>query len=269
MTPVNGAADPLDSTYVGKPEWPFLFLYQVLKYLPGRLEALGIVAVPLVGLALLFGIPWLDRKPEREPMKRPVAIGLFVVIAAALVLLSVQAAGGPTEIVSKSSGAAAAVSATSAPTASAAAATAPFTVGNADHGATVFVDFCESCHGADGTDNVSTGIQGPVLNPIDPTFVSKDPQTFSANIDGIIEHGSFSSGQVLMPAFGATSAMTQAQIADVEAYILRLNKVDRAAVLTPGVEPRVFFVLTLVLFALADVAGLVGLARLRAWSAGI
>jgi ubiquinol-cytochrome c reductase cytochrome b subunit len=263
MTPINGAADALDATYIGKPEWPFLFLYQILKYLPGRLEVVGALVVPLIGLVLLFGVPWFDRSAERAPRRRPVALVLFAVIAAAIVALSVQGAGGPTEIVSKSSGPAASVSSTSTPTTSTVEARAPYIVGNAEHGATLFVDFCESCHGVKGTDNVTNGIQGPALDPIDPLFVSNDPQTFAVTIDDIIQHGSRSNDQVLMPAFGASSTMTQPQIADAEAYVLKLNKVDRAKVLKPGVDPRTFFLVTLVLFGLADAAGIVGLARLR------
>lgn len=263
MTPINGAADALDATYIGKPEWPFLFLYQILKYLPGRLEVVGALVVPLIGLVLLFGVPWFDRSAERAPRRRPVALVLFAVIAAAIVALSVQGAGGPTEIVSKSSGPAASVSSTSTPTTSTVEARAPYIVGNAEHGATLFVDFCESCHDVKGTDNVTNGIQGPALDPIDPLFISNDPQTFAVAIDDIIQHGSRSNDQVLMPAFGASSTMTQPQIADAEAYVLKLNKVDRAKVLKPGVDPRTFFLVTLVLFGLADAAGIVGLARLR------
>jgi ubiquinol-cytochrome c reductase cytochrome b subunit len=266
MTPVNGAADPLDATYIGKPEWPFLWLYQVLKLLPGSLEVLGIVVVPLIVLVLLFGVPWLDRKPERAPQKRPVPMAVFVLVLAALVVLSFLGAGGPTEVVTKPSGPASA----SAATTSSAAVTTPTlqptaadTVGNADHGATLFVGYCESCHGPRGTDNVTTGTAGPALNPIDPSLKSPDPQAFASNIDDIIQSGSISDGQVLMPAFGVSSTLTQAQIADIEAYVEKLNGVDRAKVLSPGVDPKLFFWVTLVTFALVDAATLFGLWRLR------
>ncbi len=35
--PFAGMADPLDATYIPKPEWNFLFFYQALKYFPGSL----------------------------------------------------------------------------------------------------------------------------------------------------------------------------------------------------------------------------------------
>jgi ubiquinol-cytochrome c reductase cytochrome b subunit len=265
MTPVYGAADPLDATYIGKPEWPFLWLYQVLKYLPGRLEALGILVVPLLGLVLLFGVPWLDRSPERAPQRRPLAMAVFVLVLAALVLLSVQGASGPTELAAKPSGPAAASTVTSATTTptSTIQPTAAETVGNAEHGATLYVAYCESCHGPRGTDNVATGTAGPPLNPLDPTLVSKDPARFAADIDTIIQQGSVSDHTVLMPAFGASSTMTQAQIADVEAYIEQLNGVNRAAVLAPGADPKAVFWAAVIAFGLVDAATLFGLARLR------
>ena len=33
--PFNGQADPLDSSFIPKPEWNFLFLYEALKFFPG------------------------------------------------------------------------------------------------------------------------------------------------------------------------------------------------------------------------------------------
>ena len=39
-------ADPTDNLYVPKPEWYFMFLYQLLKYFPGKLEAIATVVVP-------------------------------------------------------------------------------------------------------------------------------------------------------------------------------------------------------------------------------
>jgi ubiquinol-cytochrome c reductase cytochrome b subunit len=98
----TGPADPLDAFYVPKAEWNFLFLYQALKYFPGQLEVVGTVGVPLVLILLLISVPFIDRRPERNPAKRPLALGLYFAILAAIVALSIAgtssrpgAASGP------------------------------------------------------------------------------------------------------------------------------------------------------------------------------
>lgn len=68
---LEAPADPADASYVPRPEWYFLSLFQLLKYFPGPLEAVGAVVLPgLVALALVL-LPWLDRAPERNPLRRP------------------------------------------------------------------------------------------------------------------------------------------------------------------------------------------------------
>ena len=70
----TGAADPLSTTFTPKPEWNFLFLYQALKYFQGPLEPLGVAGVPAVLVLVLVALPFLDRSPERNPLKRPFAL---------------------------------------------------------------------------------------------------------------------------------------------------------------------------------------------------
>src|SRR5271167_2026343 len=68
--PLEQLADPTDTTYVPRPEWYFLFLFQTLKLFPGKLEAVGAVLLPGVGLLILVLLPFLDRGPERHPLDR-------------------------------------------------------------------------------------------------------------------------------------------------------------------------------------------------------
>ena len=103
--------------------------------------------------------------------------------------------------------------------------------GNADSGKEIFVANCERCHAAEGKGgNPNPGtVNGtvPSLNPINSTLVSSDYQTFAANIDLFIEHGSTPKGTVpnlFMPAWGDSGALKPQQIADVIAYIISLNK---------------------------------------------
>lgn len=68
-------ADPLTTPEGIKPEWYFLPTYQLLKYFP---KLLGIF-VSFVPPLLLLLWPFLDRGPERDPKKRPVALTIGMV----------------------------------------------------------------------------------------------------------------------------------------------------------------------------------------------
>ncbi len=106
--------------------------------------------------------------------------------------------------------------------------------GNPNRGEVLFTKNCQSCHGPKGTDKVpnpgSDDGTVPPLNPIDPDLASKNPGVFAVNIDRIIQHGSLPGGPnptLFMPNWGDSKQLSQQQIADLEAYIMRLNGVER------------------------------------------
>jgi ubiquinol-cytochrome c reductase cytochrome b subunit len=79
-------ADPLSTPDGIKPEWYFLPMFQLLKYLP---EPIAVGLPGLAGLVILL-IPFLDRSPERHPSRRPLAVWLgigFLAITLGLAVL--------------------------------------------------------------------------------------------------------------------------------------------------------------------------------------
>src|SRR6202163_404637 len=80
--PLERMADPTDTSYIPRPEWYFLFLFQTLKFFKGPLEVVGSTVLPGVAVLLLFLIPFIDRRPMVRLTKRVFAFG--VVIFAAL-----------------------------------------------------------------------------------------------------------------------------------------------------------------------------------------
>ena len=46
MPAMEGPADPTDATFIPRPEWYFLGLFQLLKYFPGKLEVVGAIIIP-------------------------------------------------------------------------------------------------------------------------------------------------------------------------------------------------------------------------------
>jgi ubiquinol-cytochrome c reductase cytochrome b subunit len=74
--PLDEIADPTDATYIPRPEWYFLSLFQLLKYFPGPLEPIATVVIPGGVVGLLLALPFLDRSPDRHPRRRlPVMAG--------------------------------------------------------------------------------------------------------------------------------------------------------------------------------------------------
>ena len=81
-------ADSSDAQYIPRPEWFYLPMFQWLKYWSSSRAIIGVVVIPSV-IALLFALtPFLDRKLERRPWRRPVSVGLY-----SLTLLGLAALG--------------------------------------------------------------------------------------------------------------------------------------------------------------------------------
>lgn len=70
---LGNVADPTDTSFIPVPDWYFLFLYQLLKYIPGDYVWLGTVVIPGIATLVLLLAPWLDRRKARHPFKRPIA----------------------------------------------------------------------------------------------------------------------------------------------------------------------------------------------------
>ena len=86
--PLEARANPADTNYTPRPEWYFLFLFQLLKYFPGNLEVLGVVLIPGLVIILIFLLPFLDRGPKRHFINRPVVIGVTTVMVLGIILLT-------------------------------------------------------------------------------------------------------------------------------------------------------------------------------------
>ena len=59
--PLEQLADPTDTTYIPRPEWYFLFLFQTLKLFDGPLEVVGSVVLPGLAVLALILVPFIDR----------------------------------------------------------------------------------------------------------------------------------------------------------------------------------------------------------------
>jgi mono/diheme cytochrome c family protein len=88
--PLEARADPGDTTYTPRPEWYFLFLFQLLKYFPGSLEVIGVIGLPTLAILALFVLPFLDRSAYRHFLRRPVVTGITAFVLVGILFLTIQ-----------------------------------------------------------------------------------------------------------------------------------------------------------------------------------
>lgn len=82
-------ANPADASYVPRPEWYFLSLFQMLKYFPGALEPVATMVIPGVVIGFLFLLPFIDRGGDRRPLgraRRVLTFGMAVIGLGVVVL---------------------------------------------------------------------------------------------------------------------------------------------------------------------------------------
>jgi ubiquinol-cytochrome c reductase cytochrome b subunit len=90
--PLQAPADP-SSNFIARPEWYFLFLFQLLKYFQGPAQIVGTVVIPGAVATFLVLLPFLDRGESRRVAARKIFIGaLFLGLAsiAALTALAIH-----------------------------------------------------------------------------------------------------------------------------------------------------------------------------------
>jgi mono/diheme cytochrome c family protein len=126
--PLEARADPTDTTYNPRPEWYFLFLFQLLKYFPGKLEVIGVVVIPTLAILTLIALPFLDSSRFRHFTNRKLITGGTVLVVAAMGVLTVLAS---------------------------VASPAPEEVASGDQTAALYAQNCAGCHGS--TINVPMG----------------------------------------------------------------------------------------------------------------
>ena len=77
-------ADPGTINCVPRPDWYFYFFFYVLRIFKWpETVILGTVGIPTIALVLLLAMPFIDIRPERRLLRRPVAV-----VAAILVVIS-------------------------------------------------------------------------------------------------------------------------------------------------------------------------------------
>jgi ubiquinol-cytochrome c reductase cytochrome b subunit len=83
-------ADPADTHFLPRPEWYYLPMFEWLKLWEGPKVVLGIVVIPGLLAMAFFLMPFLDRRLERRPWRRPIPALAVAVVVFGMVFLGVK-----------------------------------------------------------------------------------------------------------------------------------------------------------------------------------
>lgn len=133
--------DPNDTTYVPRPEWYFMFLFQMLKYFPGKIEWIGTAVIPGLAVLALFLLPFFDRNTHRHWSKRKLAISIMSVVVLGIVALTILAV-------------------VTTPSQAEVGTTAATLTEQISAGQDLYSLNCVECHGPEGEGGVIQGVQG-------------------------------------------------------------------------------------------------------------
>ena len=99
-------ADPGTFSFVPRPDWYFYFLFYLLRIFkwPDTV-VIGTVGLPTVLLVILIAVPFVDIRPERRLLRRPVAIVASILVVVSMGVLTYKGATAKeslgTELVAK------------------------------------------------------------------------------------------------------------------------------------------------------------------------
>lgn len=80
-------ADPANTKFVPRPEWYYLPMFEWLKFWSSRMEVFAVVLVPGILALAFFLIPFLDRKLERRPWRRPIPLLAVAIVLVGMIFL--------------------------------------------------------------------------------------------------------------------------------------------------------------------------------------
>jgi menaquinol-cytochrome c reductase cytochrome b/c subunit len=86
-------AEPGTTDFVPRPEWYFYFLFYLLRIFEWpETVVIGTVGIPTIAIILLLALPFYDRRRERRPSRRPVAMVAVLLTAIAMAVLTYKGA---------------------------------------------------------------------------------------------------------------------------------------------------------------------------------
>jgi quinol-cytochrome oxidoreductase complex cytochrome b subunit len=92
--PKELVAGTVDESYLPRPEWYFMWIFQLLTYFSGSTEVIGSLVLPVAGVLLLFALPFLERSKFLGMANRPLATAAGLAAIVGIVYLTLTGFGG-------------------------------------------------------------------------------------------------------------------------------------------------------------------------------
>jgi quinol-cytochrome oxidoreductase complex cytochrome b subunit len=92
--PREAVAGTLVDSYLPRPEWYYMWLFQLLTYFPGKWEAVGSLMIPFVGVTLMFTLPFFNRPRRIGTVNRPLPMAVGVMLIVGIVYLTFMGFAG-------------------------------------------------------------------------------------------------------------------------------------------------------------------------------
>jgi menaquinol-cytochrome c reductase cytochrome b/c subunit len=84
------------AVYDPRPDWYYFFLFELLRIFSNpNLLLLATIIIPTIWMAILVGMPFIDRTRERRISRRPIAIGFAGAMAVLLLSLTWKGSSAP------------------------------------------------------------------------------------------------------------------------------------------------------------------------------
>jgi len=80
-------ANPADTHFLPRPEWYYLPMFEWLKFWEGPRVVFAVVVTPGLLALLFFLLPFLDRRLERRPWRRPIPVLAVAIVLAGSIFL--------------------------------------------------------------------------------------------------------------------------------------------------------------------------------------
>lgn len=173
-------ADPSDTSYIPRPEWYFLFLFEFLKFVPGKIEWVGTTLIPALAVLALFALPFLDKSHLRHWKNRLTGISIMGVVVLGMVGLTIRSVITTPEQVEGSA--------------------ANTIQEQMALGQEIYSLHCVECHGPDGEGGIIAGVEG--LEGVELKPISSKDEMYTRSDETLENIAAYGQQDLGMPPYG-------------------------------------------------------------------